>query len=43
MHLYSLDEGNGITVYDAVDPTMSGTIIEGNNGNESWSLYSECP
>ena len=27
MHLYRLDEGNGIMIYDLIDPTMSGIIV----------------
>ena len=43
MHLYSLDEGTGYTVYDSVDSTMTGTIVNGINANETWSLYDTCP
>jgi hypothetical protein len=43
MHLYSLDEGTGYGVYDSVDSTMVGTIVNGSKANETWSLYESCP
>ena len=43
MHLYSLDEGTGYTIYDSVDSSMSGTIINGSKASEGWSMYYSCP
>jgi hypothetical protein len=42
LHLYSLDEGMGYTIYDSVDASMTGTIVNGFNANEAWSLYQSC-
>jgi hypothetical protein len=43
MHLYRLNEGTKYTVYDTVDSTMTGTIINGFKANETWSIYKVCP
>ena len=43
MHLYSLDEGTGYDVYDSVDASMVGTIVNGSKANETWSTYAACP
>ena len=43
MHLYELNENTGYTVYDSVDSTMIGTIVNGSKANETWSIYEACP
>jgi len=42
-HLYSLDEGTGSIVYDSVDASYVGTIVDGSNTAVGWSLYAACP